>query len=469
MSTDSGLLAPVRAATPVEHAVADLAWLQAMLDVEAGLARAQARLGVIPVDAAETITALARAEHLDLLALARRSRTAANPVVAFVADFTAVVADADEDTAEYVHYGSTSQDIWDTATVLVSRRAGALILADLDRAAAALARLAKRHRDTPAVARTLAQHAVPTTFGLRAANWLCAVLAARDQLAAALAELPVQLGGAAGTLAGYLERGSGERGSGERGPGERGPGDSGSRDGSGASPGALLATVAAELDLAEPVLPWHTDRTPLVRLGTALSLVTGALGKLALDVQLLSRTEVAEVAEPGGEGHGASSAMPHKRNPVLATMVRAASIQVPPLAATLASCMVAEDERPAGAWHAEWQPLRECLRLAGGAASTAAELVEGLIVNTAQMRTNLDITGAAVTSERVAAALAPRLGRAEAKKRAANPPADLPAGLTDPTRYTGAAAALVDRALAHYEKAGTGARFDGRRTVPDLA
>jgi nitrosuccinate lyase len=443
MSTDSGLLAPVRAGTPVEHTVADPAWLQAMLDAEAGLARAQARLGFVPVEAAETITALARAEHLDLASLAHRSRAAANPVVAFVADFTAVVAGADLDTAEYVHFGSTSQDIWDTALVLVARRAGALLLADLDRTCAALAELAREHRDTPAVARTLAQHAVPTTFGLRAAGWLTGVLAARHELAVALLALPVQLGGAAGTLAGYVQ--AARRTDPDLDPALLGD--------------SLLAAYAAELDLAEPVLPWHTDRTPLVRLATALALVTGALGKLAVDVQLLSRTEIAEVAEPGAPGRGASSAMPHKRNPVLATMIRAAALQLPQLVATVSQCMLAEDERPGGAWHAEWQPLRECLRLAGGAAYTAVELVEGLTVDADRMRTNLNITGADVVSERIAAVLAETVGKKRATQLATRPE-EQPPELTDPTDYTGAAGALVDRALA---------RFGERRTVPALA
>ncbi|AEW97849.1 MULTISPECIES: 3-carboxy-cis,cis-muconate cycloisomerase [Streptomycetaceae] len=451
---DTGLLSPVRAGTPVERAVGDRAWIQAMLDAEAALARAQARLGTVPAEAAAAVTEAARVEHIDVTAVARGSRETANPVVGLVRELTAVVAATDPAAAEYVHRGSTSQDVFDTGAMLVAARALRLILADLGRVADALGRLAEDHRDTPMAGRTLALHAVPTTFGLKAAGWRQLVLEAAERLGRLLyGGLPVSLGGAAGTLAGYLEYapGAGED-----------------------YPARLTEAFAAETGLAVPVLPWHALRTPVADLASALAITTGALGKIAVDVQSLVRTEVGEVVEPTVEGRGASSAMPHKRNPVLATMMRAAALQVPVLAAGLTGAMLAEDERSAGAWHAEWQLLREALRLAGGAAHTAVELAEGLGVRPARMRENLALTGSQVVSERIAAALAPYLGRGPAKalltrasaqaQRAGRPLGevlarhpevtshldhDRLAGLLDPARYTGAAAHLVDRALRH--------------------
>jgi 3-carboxy-cis,cis-muconate cycloisomerase len=238
---------------------------------------------------------------------------------------------------------------------------------------------------------------------------------------------------------------------------------------------ALIAPFAEELGLPEPVLPWHALRTPLADLAAVLQCVTGALGKFALDVQTLSRTEIAELAEPLAPGRGASSAMPQKRNPVLATLIVAAARQVPAHALVLNLSMLAEDERAAGAWHAEWQPLREALRLTGGAAHTAVELAEGLRVDTGRMRANVALTQGAIVAERLTAALAPVLGKARAKKvlthaaheaadtgraigdvlradpdlSAALDPARL-AELLDPDRYTGVAGALVDRVLDHY-------------------
>ncbi|MFF4341993.1 3-carboxy-cis,cis-muconate cycloisomerase [Kitasatospora sp. NPDC001540] len=457
---DTGLLSPVRAGTPVEAAVSDPAWLQAVLDAEAALARAQAALGTVPAAAAATVTRLARAELLDVRALALESRETANPVVGLVRALTRVVAAEDPAAAEYVHRGSTSQDVLDTGTMLVAARALRLVRADLARTARALADLAARHRDTPLAGRTLALQAVPTTFGLKAAGWRQLVLDAERRLAQVAEHgLPVSLGGAAGTLAGYLEYARID-----------GP------DGPDTDPGAyldrLLDAFAAETGLARPVLPWHALRTPVADLAAALAFTAGALGKIALDVQSLTRTEVGEVAEPSAAGRGSSSAMPHKRNPVLATLIRSAALQVPVIAAGLTQCLLAEDERSAGAWHAEWQLLREALRLTGGAAHTAVELAEGLEVRPGRMRANLDLTGSQVVSERISAVLAPRLGKAAAKQlltdasgqaeRDGRPLAGVLAELPelkgvfepqelellcDPTAYTGLAGPLVDRAL----------------------
>lgn len=451
---DAGLLSPVRAGTPVEAAVGDTAWLQAMLDAEAALVRAQARCGTVPASAAETITAAARAEHLDVRELALAARETANPVVGLVKALTAVVTARSPEAAEYVHRGSTSQDVFDTGAMLVAARALRLIVADLRAVAAALAGLAATHRDTTMAGRTLTLHAVPTTFGLKAAGWRHLVLDAAERLERlAQSGLPVSLGGAAGTLAGYLQYA-----------------------GEDADPGAVLddlvAAFAGETGLAVPVLPWHALRTPIADLGAALAHTAGALGKIAADVQVLTRTEVGEVAEPAVAGRGASSAMPHKRNPVLATLIRSAALQVPALAAVLAQCLSTEDERSAGVWHTEWQPLRECLRLTGGAAHTAVELARGLTVHEERMRTNLGATGGQIVSERVSAVLAPRLGKAAAKElltqaslratETSRPLADVLAehpdlrgistrdeliALLAPSGYTGAAGPLVDRAL----------------------
>jgi 3-carboxy-cis,cis-muconate cycloisomerase len=412
----------------------DGAFLGALLDAEAALTRAQAGLGLAPDAAASAVSAVAAAD-LDVRSIALRARGGGNPVIPLVADLTAAVG---TEYGPYVHRGATSQDILDTALMLVARRTLDLVLAELERTARALGRLAAAHRDTVMPGRTLTQHAVPTTFGLKAAGWRSLVLDARDRLA--VLRLPVQLGGAAGTLAAFAAFGA-------------------------VDPGALVAAYAGELVLAEPALPWHTLRTPIADLAGGLAFTAGALGKMAADVLTLSRTEIAEVSEGSG---GGSSAMPHKANPVAATVIAAAARRAPGLAATLYGSMVAEDERPAGAWHAEWEPLRELLRLVGGAAHNAVELVEGLRVNADAMREHLGLTHGLIVSERLAVELAPVLGRARAKElltRAAEravaerrPLVDVLGEeaelkeldlveLTDPTRYTGSAGALTDRAL----------------------
>ena len=446
---DVGLLAPGWAGSPVEAATGDHGFLQAMLDAEAALTRAQAELGLAPAQAADAVTAAARAEHFDARSLALRARTGGNPVIPLAADLAAAVPSA----ADHIHRGATSQDILDSALMLVAARARRLILADLDRTAATLAELAAAHRDTPMPARTLTQHAVPTTFGLKAAGWRHLVLDARDRLAAV--PLPAQLGGAAGTLAAFGEQ---------------------------ALP--LSARYARHLGLAEPLLPWHVLRTPVADLGAALALTGGALGKIAADVLVLSRTEIAEVTEGSG---GGSSAMPHKSNPVRATLIASAARRLPQLAAVLFASMAAEDERPAGAWHAEWETLREALRLVGGAARDTAQAACELQIADYRMRAHLELTEGLIVSERLVAAFEPLVGRAEARRlltrasRAAAA-ADLSleealgedpalAGLLtpkrlrellDPTGYLGAAAPLTDRAL----RRGPGHHHDHPEDLP---
>ncbi|ONI90954.1 3-carboxy-cis,cis-muconate cycloisomerase [Saccharothrix sp. ALI-22-I] len=452
-NTDSGLLAPVWAGTTAADLTGDEAWLQAMLDVEVALARAQSHLGVIPAQAATVIAEAAHADRIDLPALAAGARGAANPVVLLVQALTAEVTRIDHDAAEYVHRGGTSQDILDSAAMLIATRVFTEIEQHLTRTADALARLADNHRTTPMAGRTLTQHAVPITFGLKAAGWLTLVLDAIDRVHTLRTDrLPAQLGGAAGTLASYLEYAAAAE-----------------RHGHAAE---LSVRFAQELGLTEAVVPWHALRTPMADIGAVCTFVTTALGKIALDVQGMARTEVAELAEPGAEGRGVSSAMPQKQNPVLATLLTSAARQAPLYATVLSQAMLAEDERSAGAWHAEWQPLRECLRLTGGAAATAAELAAGLRVFPDVMQDNLKLTGGSIVSERLNVALAPHLGKANAKKLLARiaaddrpfeqallsapelvhlDPADL-RQLLDPVHYLGASEVLVDRVLARQRK-----------------
>jgi 3-carboxy-cis,cis-muconate cycloisomerase len=434
---DTGLLAPGWAGSPAADATGDRAWLRALLDAEAALTRAQAGLGLAPAEAAAAVTEAADPDRFDARSLAERARAGGNPVIPLVADLTQAVG---EEYGPYVHRGATSQDILDSAAMLVAARVLDPLLADLARTERALARLAADHRDTAMPGRTLTQHAVPTTFGLKAAGWRTLVLDARDRAAAVRASLPAQLGGAAGTLAAFGAYGAPD-------------------------PAALPAAYARELGLRPPALPWHTLRTPVADLAGCLAFAAGALGKIAADVLTLSRTEIGEVAEGTG---GGSSAMPHKANPVRSTLIAAAARRAPQLAATLYMSLAAEDERPAGAWHAEWEPLRDLLRLTGGAARDAAELAEGLRVRPDTMRAHLGLTHGLIVSERLSAELAPVLGRARAKalltelarrtyaedRNLGELLAEVPElsgldldALTDPARYTGSAGALTDRAL----------------------
>ncbi|MFE7108804.1 3-carboxy-cis,cis-muconate cycloisomerase [Streptomyces sp. NPDC057575] len=447
--SDAGLLAPGRAGSPAETATGDSAFLQAMLDAEAALTRAQSECGLAPAGAGQAVTAAAADnDRFDVRDLALRARAGGDPVVPLVMDLVAAVS---PDNRPYVHRGAASQDILDTAAMLVAARTLAPLLDDLARAADAVARLATLHRNTPMAARTLTQHAVPTTFGLKAAGWRALILDARDRLSAVRESLPVQLGGVAGTLAAFEAYA---------------PTD----DIDAIDPGLpLVQAFASELGLAEPLLPWHTLRTPIADLAGALAFTAGALGKTAADVLSLSRTEIGEVAEGQGDD---SSAMAHRAGPVHATLIAAAARRAPGLAATLYGSLAAEDERPAGAWHAEWEPLRELLRLVGGSARCAAELTGALRVVPYAMRENLQLTDGLIVSERLAAVFAERIGRKRAQEvlagaadRARAETTDLSdvladvldeepelAGLdlgelTDPARYTGCAGALTDRAL----------------------
>jgi 3-carboxy-cis,cis-muconate cycloisomerase len=443
--TSSDLFSPIFVPAELREAVSDRAWLQAMLDFEAALAAAEADAGVIPAEAAGAIATACRADSFDAAALGAAGRGAGNPAAPLVAALTDAV---EGDAAGYVHWGATSQDVTDSAAMLVARDALRLVEAELDGVAAGCAALAEAHRDTPMVARTLMQQALPTTFGLKAAGWLVGVLGARRQLAVLRAGLPAQLGGAAGTLAPLGERGT-----------------------------EVAEGVARRLELAAPALPWHTDRRVVAELGGSLALAAGAVEKLALDVVLMSQTEVGELAEPSGDGRGGSSTMPQKRNPVGSALAIACARRVRGAAGVLLEAMAGEHERAAGAWQSEWQPLSDALALTGGAAAHGREVVDGLEVRADRMRANLDAGGGLPLAESVMFALAEQLGRSEAKRvvgeaarRAAEGGGSLRDELLaasagerlgeaeldralDPAGYLGSAGAFVDRALQLYQGA----------------
>jgi 3-carboxy-cis,cis-muconate cycloisomerase len=370
----------------------DAAWLQAMLDAEAGLARALERAGLAPAGSGAAVTEVARAGNFDVGELGELSALTGNPVPALA---RALVRRVPQTAAGAVHRGATSQDIVDTAVMLLAKRAIDVMLADLATAAAATAGLADTHRATIMIGRTLLQQAVPVTFGLVAAGWLTSLDEARAGLAAVRSQrLAVQFGGAAGTLAPL---------------GEDGP--------------RVVALLAEELGLARPVLPWHTDRLRIIDLATSLARVTAALGKIARDVTLLAQSEIGEVSEGVGEPgprdaaaprRGGSSAMPHKRNPVAAIAILGCTRQAPGLVATLVACAEQELQRAAGAWHAEWEPLTALLRLTGSAASWAAELMSGLVVDTSRMAANLAATKDLPLAEHVTSLLAGVLGGVQA-------------------------------------------------------
>ncbi len=372
------------APAPLRAAVSDAAWLRAMLEAEQALAVAEAKAGVISQEeAAAVVEACGRS--YDVEALAEEGRRVGNPVEPLVGALRA--------TAERAHWGATSQDILDTAMALVAREAKRLIDAELDGLAAACAQLAEEHRGTVMAGRTLLQQATPTTFGLKAAGWLTGIAQARDVLATA--ELPAQLGGASGTLAALGDRGLDVR-----------------------------KLYAQELGLNEPAVTWHTMRVPVAVLGARLAIAAGAIDKIALDIQLLAQTEVAEVREPAD---GGSSTMPHKRNPVGSSLARACTLPARAAAGALLAAQAQEHERAGGAWHAEWRALSDALAATGGAAAWMRVTLEGLEVDAERMRAN--ITADALSE-------AERFGFE-------------PAG---PEEYLGSADALIDRALAEYRR-----------------
>ncbi|MBV9853850.1 MAG: 3-carboxy-cis,cis-muconate cycloisomerase [Streptosporangiaceae bacterium] len=371
----------------------DTAWLQAMLDAEAALARALERAGLAPAGAGAAVTAAATADAFDTRELGEAATLTGNPVPGLA---RALARRVQGPAARAVHRGATSQDILDTAAILLARGAIDAAGADLERAADAAASLAATHRSTLMIGRTLLQQAVPVTFGLVAAGWLEGLDEARAGLASVRARrLAVQFGGAAGTLASL---------------GADGP--------------RVAALFAEELGLGLPVLPWHTQRLRIIDIATSMTRASAALGKIARDVTLLAQTEVGEVregpdraqgrAQGPGPRRGGSSAMPHKNNPVAAIAILACTRQVPGLLATLVASAEQEHQRAAGAWHAEWLPFSDLLRLAGSAAAWGAELLSGLTVDTARMAANLAAADGLPLAEHVTSLLAGVIGGAEA-------------------------------------------------------
>lgn len=357
--------------------------LGAMLDFEAALARAEARLGVIPPTAAEAIQRAARADSFDAVELARGTLRAGTPGIPLVKALTERVHALDPASAGFVHWGATSQDAADTALVLLLRKAQALLAADHSRLDGALRRLSDQHKDTVMLGRTLLQPAPPVTFGLKTAGWLGALRRGWARVDAAFREaLVLQFGGASGTLAALGEQGI-----------------------------AVGRALAVELGLAFPDAPWHAHRDRLAALVAASGVYTGSLGKMARDIALLMQSEVGEVAEPGGPGRGGSSTMPHKRNPIACALTLAAAHRVPGLVDTFLSGMVQEHERGAGGWQAEWLTIAAAIQAAGVAVASMAETAEGLAVDRGRMRANLEATRGVIFAERVAMMLAPSLGR----------------------------------------------------------
>ncbi|TQN31126.1 3-carboxy-cis,cis-muconate cycloisomerase [Haloactinospora alba] len=450
------LFAGIFARGDIGTATDDDAWLRALLDAEAALARAHARLGTIPPEHAEEITHSCVPENIDTAEVSRSAADSGNPVVPLVGQITRSVGEA---AGRHVHLGATSQDIMDTAAMLVARRAGTVIRAVADEACESLATLAVDHRDTVMAGRTLLQQALPTTFGLAAAGWLDQLADATNRLAEFLDQrAAAQLGGAAGTLASL---------------GQVGP--------------RVTTAFASELGLAEPRLPWHTARGRVAELAGALAQVSGAVGKTAGDIVLLAQTEVGEVREHGGRDRGGSSTLPHKRNPVAAVSAVACAEQAPDLAGSLLGVQIQQHQRAAGQWQAEWLPLTRLLRTTGSAAAWLGTSLERLNVDPERMRANM-LDGFPL-AERVTTDLVGELGRLPAHElvrsacaEASDQGRDLTDVLTerlegrrsreevsallDPTSYLGSAGEFIDRAVEkHHASGGAEVRHPTHRST----
>jgi 3-carboxy-cis,cis-muconate cycloisomerase len=365
----------------------DRSILEAMLTFEVGLARAEAQAGLIPATAPSAIEKAARPELYDAGALASATLRTGNVNIAFVSALTDQVRKIDAEAAGYVHWGATSQDVTDTAMVLLLKRANDALQGDLGRIDVALAELSDRHAKTVMLGRTLLQAALPITFGLKAAGWLGALRRNRARLETAFHEaMIVQFGGAAGTLASLRDKGI-----------------------------AVGELLARELSLGYPKAPWQTQRDRLATLMCALGVTTGSLGKMARDISLLSQNEVAEVAEPTAKGRGGSSAMVHKQNPVGCMFALASAGRVPGLVSTFLSSMVQEHERAVGGWQSEWATISAIVEATGLAASSMAEVAEGLTVDPARMREHITATDGTIFAERATMLLAAKLGRDTAR------------------------------------------------------
>jgi 3-carboxy-cis,cis-muconate cycloisomerase len=445
----SPLLGPLFASAPMRAALDDRARLQRMLDVEAALALAEAKAGVIPDAAVAPIADACDAERYDLVALGEAAAPAGNIAIPIVKALTAEVAKSDKEAARYVHWGATSQDIIDTALVLDLRLAIDLLNQDLDRAIAGFAKIAERHRNTPMAGRTWLQQALPIPFGLKAAGYAAALARSRDSLTGLRREaLVLQFGGASGTLAALGDKGL-----------------------------DVSKRLAAALGLPLPDAPWHGHRDRLAEIAAALAILAGTCGKIARDIALLMQPEVGEVFEPAAPGRGGSSTMPQKRNPVASVAALAAATMAPGLAATILAAQVGEHERAAGAWQAEWPTFPALLLVTSGALSSVVDIAEGLEVDAERMRANLDITNGLIMAEAVTFALARTLGKQDAHHLIAEASKQALAGkrhlkdvlaedkrvaalltpddiekLFDPLAYQGVAQAFIDRLLASLQK-----------------
>ncbi|MET4621287.1 3-carboxy-cis,cis-muconate cycloisomerase [Arthrobacter sp. 2762] len=384
---DFGLLSPVSASPSVAALTGDRAVIAAILDVEAAWAVVLEEAGLVPAGSGAVVAEAADAGSYDVASVAERAQGGGNPVIPLLGDLRARVKSLDPGAVSAVHTSLTSQDVLDTALMLLASRTISALLADVKRTTTALATLAGAHAETLCVGRSLTQHALPYTFGLKAAQWFQGVAAAAGRLSEL--DLPVQFGGAGGTLASATKL----------------------TLGSGATPFTLADSLALKLGLAPAAAPWHTNRLAVTALGDGLAALIDSFGKIAADLLFLSRPEVGELGEPLAAGRGVSSAMPQKQNPVLSVLIRSAALQAPGLASQLhLAAATFNDERPDGAWHSEWPALRQLLALALGAASQLRELTEGLGVFPEAMRRNLEISGPLLLSEGVVAAVAPLLG-----------------------------------------------------------
>ena len=443
------LTSAISSTEPVHDIFSAQSTVQRMLDVEAALARALVAEGVIPAAALGPWLQCCQAGQIDIAALTSAARDAGNIAIPLVNQLTAAVAAVDAQAARYVHWGATSQDVIDTGRVLQLRDALDVITHDLAAIAATLAQLAQHHRDTAMIGRTWLQHALPITFGLKVAGWLDAVMRHQQRLAELRQRLLVlQFGGASGTLASL-----------------------------GPHAAAIARSIAADLGLALPSLPWHANRDRMVECATTLGMLTGTLGKIARDISLMSQTEIAELAEPSAPGRGGSSSMPHKRNPVGCAAALSAATRVPALVATMLSAMPNEHERALGGWQSEWETLPEIVALCAVALAQLHGVVDGLQIDTDRMRRNIDATRGMVMAEAVVIELAQSMGRLQAHqiieqacRKAYQQNADLLtvlqaepeltqllskqrlAQLLDPHTAVGEAGPYVDRVLAAYQQ-----------------
>ncbi len=386
----SGRLLESLAATPALAALfSDASVLRAMLEFETALARAEARHGLIPMEAADAIAAGAVLGNFDISVLADAAFRAGTPAIPLVKMLTDLVRKTDAKAARFVHWGATSQDVADTAMSLLLKRAEPILIDDLLRLEKALAHLSESHQDTVMLGRTLLQPAPPVTFGLKAAGWLASVRRGRRRLQKSFhAAAVLQFGGASGTLASLGDRGLG-----------------------------VAEALSAELGFGNsPATPWHTQRDQLATLICACGVLTGSLGKMARDICLLMQNEVGEAAEPSGEGRGGSSTMPNKHNPTACSLTLAAAHRVPGLVVSFLSAMLQEHERGVGGWQAEWPIVGAVVQSTGVAVVSMAEVAEGLSADTQKMRVNVENTNGAIFAERAMMLLGAKLGRDVAHK-----------------------------------------------------